>query len=547
MITSSNKIKGVFVFFIFCIIYIIITVNLYVIQVVQTNFFKDLAERQYKVTVTQQPPRGIIYDHNGKPIALNKESIAAFILPHKIEQKKMLHKFLKQHFPQAYQRLQTKNNTQTYFMYVKRRLIPQEIQLIEQAKLPDIKFIREPSRFYPYACMSTIIGLTDIDNKGLFGLEHYYNTMLTGEPTTYSVEKDARSGLFYFQKETTKTGKESHSLTLTIDSDLQFFAHEELAESVQKLNAQEGAAIVMEPKTGAILAMTNYPIFNSQEYAVLDLEKTKNKVLTESYELGSVMKIFVALAALAENVVTPDELIDCENTKTAVIDGMRFTTVHPDGIIPFAKVVVDSNNIGMVKVAKRLNTKLVDHYKRMGFGQKTGIKFPGEQQGYVSPPQCWSKRSIISLSFGYEITATLLQLARAVSVIANNGINVRPYLVIDQNIKQHSQEQIYTPEAIIKIKEIMKQTVEEGTAKRAAIKGYNIMGKTGTANMVINRQYSQDHNIYTFAGIIEKGNYKRVIVTFIKDSPLKNLYAANTTAPLFEKITEKMLIHDKII
>jgi len=544
MLVHNGKIKSTFIFFIFCLVYGIITVNLYFTQIVQREHFQKLAQRQYKVTIVQQPPRGIIYDRHKKPIALNKDSIAAFILPHKIENPIALKKFLQTNFPQAYERLQKKDAK--YFMYVKRKLTQHEINLIEQSNITDIKFIKEPNRFYPLPCLGTMLGITDIDNKGISGLELHHNELLSGAASTYILEKDARSSLFYFQKEVAKEGKAGQSLTLTIDSDLQFLAHEELVEFVHKLQAKEGSVLIMDGVNGDILAMTSYPDFNPNDVTNLNMEQTKNKLITESYELGSVMKIHVALALLSEGVVTIDELIDCENSKETVIDGMHFTTVHPDGIIPFSKVLVDSNNIGMVKVTKRLGPKLIDHYKRMGFGKKTGIEFPGEQAGYVNPAHKWSKRSIISLSFGYEITATLLQLAAAAGIIANNGCKLTPRLLLNAEPKAE-QERLYPEEVIQQIKAIMKETVDAGTAKRARIKGYTIMGKTGTANMVIDGKYSKEHNVYTFEGIIEKDNYKRIIITFIKDSPLKHLYAANTTAPLFEKIAEKMLIHEKIV
>lgn len=541
---TSYKVKSFFVFFVFALLYFVILLKLYFVQVVNSDFFKNLAERQYKISIVKQPSRGSILDRNGKFIAINKDSYAAFIMPHKLEQKDELLKFLKKHFYQAYERLNKIDHK--YFMYIKRNLSNSEKELLEKSGLTDINFIQEPSRFYPYKSLGVITGITDIDNKGLFGLELQFNKLLSGTEAHYIVEKDARSKNFYFKKETNQEGSDGQNIKLTIDADLQFLVHEELKETVKKFKAQDGAVVIMNPENGHVLCMASYPDFEPNKITDIDLERTKNKCITESYELGSVMKVFVALAALQEGVVTADEEIDCENKKETYVNGMKFSTVHVDDKIPFYRVMEVSNNIGMVKVATRLGPKLYDHYKNFGFGKKTGI-FAAEQSGFITPPSQWSKRSIISLAFGYEITANLVQLAKAFSIIANGGYDVMPKLIYDDKEIFKSEKQLYSNGVISEIKNILRGTVEKGTAKKAIIKGYDIMGKTGTANMVVDGTYSYDHNVYTFSGFIEKDNYKRVIVTFIKDSKLKNIYASTVAAPLFNRVAEKMLIHEKIL
>ena len=174
---------------------------------------------------------------------------------------------------------------------------------------------------------------------------------------------------------------------------------------------------------------------------------TKNTVVTEAYELGSVFKICVALAALEEGVVTPDELIDCKNTKTTFIDGRKINTVHEAGIIPFEEVIAQSNNIGIAQVAQRLGTKIYDHYPRLGFSKKSGIPFPGENKGFINPPNKWSKQSIISLSYGYEVSANLLQLARAFSIIANGGYWIDPRITFDNQLPRNKKK-LYSDESI---------------------------------------------------------------------------------------------------
>jgi cell division protein FtsI (penicillin-binding protein 3) len=544
---TAYKLRSSLIFLFFCSLYIIILFNLYSIAIKQRNFFINLAKQQYSISVTSTPERALIYDRNGAPLVLNKPMLSAFMLPKTLESKETLEPFLKRYFPQALERLH--QHPDSHFLYIKRKLSPEHLALLEQHNVLDIKLLKEPGRFYPIESAGPLVGITDIDNVGLFGLELIYDKLLGGSPTTFYLEKDARSGHFYFTKTTKREGIAGKPITLTIDADLQFLAFEHLKNTITYFNAQEGAVLIMEPTSGEIIAMTQWPTFDPNNTSKLAIEHTKNTMATNVYELGSVMKVFTALAALEEGVVTPDELIDCEHKKTTYINGIKVNTVYEDGIIPFSEVIQRSNNIGIAKVAQRLDHKLYEHYKRLGFGKKTGLSWPGEQKGFINPPQNWSRQSIISLSFGYEITASLLQLARAFCIIANNGYLVTPHILAHadmQNLKEEIKP-LYSQESLNTMHDILEKTVTQGTAKRAAMKGYTVMGKTGTANVLIDGIYNPNHNIYTFAGIIEKGSYKRVIVTFIKDAAQKNLYASTVAVPLFERIAENVLIHDKIL
>ena len=540
------KKRTVLIFFFFCFCYVIVISNLVYLQLIYHSFFTQLGQKQYYITITSFPSRAPIIDRTGKNfLAINKDSLAAFILPRQLENKPALEKFLASHFPHALERLHTHPNA--HFLYVHRKLTPRHIQLITNSGIADIKFLTEPNRFYPNMSASALIGITDIDNKGLFGLEFQFDQQLAGLPSTVILEKDARSNHFYFKKETSYEGFAPKPLQLTLDSDLQFLAYEALQETVTKFGAKEGAAIIINPNNGDILAMTNFPLFNPNDFIQTDLTITKNTPVTEAYELGSVCKICSALAALQEGVVSPEELIDCKNMATIFLEGRKINTVDSSvaGIIPFKEVIAKSNNIGIAQVAQRLGTKLYDHYCKLGFGKKTGIPFPGENKGFVNPPESWSKQSIISLSYGYEVSANLLQLARAFCIIANGGYWIDPQLILDTS-RVTKKEKIYSDESIAIIKDILEQTTCLGTARKAQIKGYCIMCKTGTANMLENGHYNPDKNIFTCAGIVQKDTYQRVIVVFIKEVAQKNLYASTVAAPLFEQIAEKILIKDRI-
>lgn len=544
MIPNNIRLRTTFVFFSFCTLYLIIILNLFLIQIWNNHFFSTLGSHQYQVTVTQLPPRAPILDRTGTHyLAINKECISAFMMPNQLKQRDAVFSFLQKHFPNTYKRLLEKQTKP--FMYVKRKLSDDEITIIKQAGCNDIHLLQESSRFYPLPCAAPLIGFTDIDTNGLAGIELQYNQQLSGKPTTFGLEKDARSGSFYFKKELKKSGMESKPIKLTIDSNLQFLVDEELAITMQQHTASEGAVIVMDPKNGEILALASRPYDNPNNY-LFNITNMKPRAITESYELGSVMKVFTALAALEEHVVTSDEIIDCKNSKTCKIDGRTINTLVAHGKIPFSDVIAFSNNIGIAQIAKRLNETLYEHYIRIGFGQKTNIAIPGENKGIINHPENWSKQSIISLSYGYEISATLLQLACAFCMIANNGYPIHPKIILDEKI-QKVNEPIYSAKTISTIKDILKKTTKYGTGKRSSLQGYDVMSKTGTANLLVNGNYDQKKNIFTCASIIEKGEYQRVIVSYIKEANSPNAYAATIAAPLQKKIAEKMIIHERMV
>lgn len=527
-----------------CLGYAAIGVKLYFIQIKHRDFFTSLGQQQYVTSITKTPDRALIYDRNGEPLAINKEYLSAFITPNNLKDRRQTEQFLKQYFPDAARRL--KEQRHAAFMYVQRRLTPEQHELINNAHISDLYILSEAGRFYPVPSAGTLVGMTNIDNEGICGIELLYDAQLRGKATRYALKRDARNARhYYFEKELSQAGHPGKPLHLTLDGTLQFLAHEALQETVKKFEALEGAVIIMDPQTGDILAATNYPDFDPQNTQHLDPSCTKPKVFTDTYEFGSVIKVFLGLAALDENVVTPDTIFNCHNTKHIILEGMRINTVKAHGMLTFSELIQHSNNIGTAQIALLLKEKLYDHYRRCGFGTATGIQM-GEQAGHVTHPSTWSRQSLASLSYGYEIRATLLQLACAFCMIARHGVSIKPRLMKDDT-PPHMGQQRYRPEVIKTLQDILEKTTTSGTAQKAAIKGYRVLGKTGTANVLDHGVYHSDRNLYTFTGIIEKGSYQRVIVTFIKEARAKDLYASTVAAPLFERIAEQMLIHEGII
>ena len=539
MISASHRLRGLILFLIFVTAYGIILFYLSFIQIFYTTFFTSLAEQQHRIIIEKYPPRAPIYDRNNKLLAYNKETFSAFVIPNHIKHKDSLFAFLAEHYPTSLTYI--KAHPHLSFAYIARRLTDKEHALLDNANIADIHFLTETMRFYPFPSLISFLGFTDIDNNGLAGVELLYNHQLAGSPSKLCLEKDARSGYFYFHKELQKKGASSQPIHLTIDSDLQFLVDEEIASAKERYNAEECSALIMDPTSGDILVIASHPY--GERGKQVNFEYLKPRAFTESYELGSVIKVAAALAALEEGVVKFDELIDCKNCKSTIIDGRQINTLTAHGIIPFYDVIALSNNIGIAQIAKRLGTKLYEHYVKIGFGQKTGISFPGENAGFINPPEKWSKQSIISLSYGYEIRATLLQLACFFSMIAQNGKKVIPRLILDKAMPV--QNSLYHEISVLAIKEILKNTTDHGTTRRSKLFGYNILAKTGTANMIEDGRYRKTNDLLTCAGIVEKENYKRVIVTSIQKPKIPNAYASTLAVPLFKSIAEKMIIHER--
>jgi cell division protein FtsI (penicillin-binding protein 3) len=540
----SHKHRYTLVFISFAILYISALVYLYIVQIYNAPFFKHLAQTQHNSIIKTQPERAPIYDRHKKILACSKDVYAGFVTPRDIKDKDKLISFLLTHFPESVEKLETYKNK--HFMYIKRRLSDQDIETIHASDIEDIHIIKENGRMYTDPCLSSIIGLTNIDNQGVAGLEYMFNTQLQGTPSVSCIEKDARSGCFYFKKIDTVKGKQGTPLHLTIDADLQFLVNKELEYTMHSLSAEEGAVIIVNPENGDVLSLATQPTFDANHTEHLNIEQTKNKVATHAYELGSVIKAFLALAALEEKIYATSDPIDCLNTRRTHINGIRVNTWKSHGVLSMSEVIQYSNNIGTSKIALSLGHKLYHHYKRLGFTQPTGL-FPGENAGYMTPPHKWSKASPLSLSFGYEISTTIMQLARAMSIIANGGYDTRLSL-IQKNTPHHCTDntKLYSDYAVTSLKDILEKTINSGTARRARIKGYRIMGKTGTAYTLENRTYNKNKSVYTFVSMIEKGSYKRVIVTFVKNVKKKNAYASTVAVPLFERVAQKMLIHDKV-
>ena len=536
LVKHDRSTRVILVFTCFALLFGVIGLRILFLTVWSNSFFREKARSQHEMVVTLAAQREPIVDRFGVPLALNHRTPSSFIDPQRAHKNPDTIAHLAAHYPAVAQRVI--ENPRARFVWLKRRMTDDELQTLQDAKLTGVHVVHEPSRFYPHPACAPVVGTTNVDNVGIEGIELSFDATLRGDPAQVSAHKDARSRKLRFENMNRAEGNPGSSVSLTLDHHLQYFAHKELAETVNTFNARCGAALIMNPDTGEILAMA---VHHPQQ----DSGPVRNSALTDVHEPGSVIKIFSSLAALEEGVVTPDEIIDCEG-KATYFGSFKVENWKPLGELPFREVVRQSSNIGTAKVAERLGDKLYDHLTQLGFGKKSTIRFPGEQAGIVHAPHTWSKYSPLVLSFGYELTANVLQLGTALSVIANGGFAVTPRLDLSAPAKKGTR--LYRREVIEEMRSILEnpRTIFPKVQRAHPLTGFRVMGKTGTARKIVDGAYSDQKHVYSFAGIVEKGDYRRVIITMIEEPKQPHLWASSVTAPLFQKIAERVVVHETL-
>jgi cell division protein FtsI/penicillin-binding protein 2 len=371
-----------------------------------------------------------------------------------------------------------------------------------------------------------ILGLVGFEGHGMSGLEQSLERALWSH---FSLTRlDSLSGKHKADYTTTKSEKDTCAISLNMP--LSLTVYQLLKNAVNRHQSQYGCCIVMDGDTGGIDAYVQYPSYDPREDNH-DLFFLYPLGITQAYELGSVVKAFLMLAALEEEVVSPDSLINCYGTKEKKFGHRVITTWKAHGVIPFKEVIKGSNNIGVAQVGLKIGKKLYEYYKKCGFGEQTGIEIIGEHKGILHHPDHWSKQSLISLTFGYEMAMTLLQGVAGWSFFLHDGFRVKPTLLIRE--PQYS-ERYFSSRAIAASREILELDQKEmrafGLKKKLSGK---IFGKTGTANVIIDNQYDKEKNTYSFLGHYEDEKKKKIIGIFVYGSNDHKLYASNVALPLF--------------
>jgi cell division protein FtsI (penicillin-binding protein 3) len=522
------------------------------LQTVRHEHYHAAAVDQVGRPTTLPAPRGTIFDRDGRVLATSADAPTIYAVPSQITDPRGTARTLCNLLENcatrkgAYGALVERLSRRGPFAYVERQVSPSEAEAIRGLELDGIGFRKESRRYYPNReLMAPLLGYVGLDNVGLGGLETKYNDQLKGRDGHALVLTDARHRAFDSVIQPPTPGD---SIELTLDTPLQYIVERELARGVAEHRAEGGVAIVMDPWTGEVLAMASLPSFNPNAFAGSDPDHRRNRAVADIYEPGSTFKTFTVSGVLEEGVLTSETPIDCA-PGYILIGSRRVSDVHRYGVLSLTDVVVKSSNVGAIKAGFRLGSEQMQRYmRRFGFGTRLSPDVPGEQSGIV-----WSElndSALASVSMGYQIGVTPLQMATAVSSIANGGQLMRPRVL--RAIHRGGVRQVIAPEVIRRtvtrqtaaaVTAMMEGVVERGTAKVTQIEGHTIAAKTGTAAKLVDGRYSKQEYNSSIVGFLPSRK-PAVTVLVVIDTPRSGQYYGGTVAaPVFKRIAEAAIHH----
>lgn len=523
------------------------------LQVFEHAYMLERAVSEAEKVIHPVAVRGDIVDRHGEPLAMSVPAMAIVASPKYIKNPSLTVSELCQVFGDcsALERmeLQQRFSSAKGYDYVRGAgsVSPSQAEELDHLKLPGINLIPDTQRYYPnFDLAAQVLGFVGKENTGLGGIEYAYDDAIRGEPGTERVERDARgNGIQTRVDEPPTTGA---TVELAIDLYLQHIAERELALGVAAHHADGGSAVIMNPNTGEILALANVPTFNPNSYETASPEARVNRAIQDVYEPGSTFKIVTASAALQEGVWSLTDQIDASSLQ---IGSRRIHDVEGEhnGVLSFEDVVVKSSNIGAAKIGLRVGAERMERYvRRFGFGQALLPDLRGQSPGRVYSVADLNDSALASMSFGYQISVTPLQMATAVSAVANGGTLYEPHLVralirdgVREPIAPKPLRQVITPETAAAITGILEQVVVRGTGTKAALDGYTVAGKTGTAAKLINGVYSQTAYNASFVGFVPSRNPVLTIVVVV-DTPRGGAYfGGDVAAPIFNRIAQAAL------
>ena len=526
-------------------------------MVIDSDVYRKQGVRQGQRQEPLLAVRGNIYDTNNTPLTRNIIHYSVGVHPSKVKNKFEFANLISKSTEREADYYLKKLNSKADFVYLERNLRTNKVQALLGQRIAGLVLDRKFRRSYPHTHLaSQLIGFTDVDDKGLIGIEKEFNSYLSGLNgwVVKQVNGEGRS-----QVKTSfpiKPPVDGANIQLTINLEYQSILQEELARQMDYAKAKGAMGILMNPQTGAILAMASLPDFNPNQPDASPQENQKNRLITDQFEPGSTFKVVTATAAVATETVSLFDEFYCEDGQFTVA-GKIITDHEKFGLLTFPQIIAHSSNVGTIKIAQKLGEKPLYKYSRdYGFGTSTGIRFPGEVQGVLRKTKDWSDMSLAEVSIGYEVAITALQLASAYSAIANGGVLLKPRLV--KQILSQEGKIVYTenPEVIRRVasKEIMStitdilvQVVNSGTGTKADIQGWSVAGKTGTAHKFIDGEYSKNKYISNFAGFFPAEN-PQVVCVIVLDEPRYGLHwGGYGAAPVFKRVVQRIINMDDSI
>jgi len=546
--TVNRRIRALAV--LFAVLLAITLARAFWLQAVMRSEYAAMAVRQHRETVVVPAPRGTIFDRNGDPLAIGEQAMTVYANPQQISKPRdvtlQVAKALHLQPADVYPLLKDRSKG---FVYLARKIDPLVAARLQKLDIPGLGFYPEELRTYPQNRVAAqVLGYAGMDNHGLEGLEHSLDNALAGRPGSQTVVKDPMGrALDVVSMHPETPGK---SVRLTLDHQIQANAEAVLADTVRRNEAKSATAIVMDPYTGEILAMAVAPGYNANRFATTRADRRRNRAVTDTYEPGSTFKLVTISAALEDHVVTPQTTFLLPPT-IQVADRV-IHEAHSRGTerLSVRQIVEYSSNIGTITVAERLGAgRLASWINRWGFGRPTGIDFPGESSGFALPLDQWSGSTIGTVPIGHGISVTPIQMARAYAAIANGGRLVEPHLVErigGTDVERQRSRRVVSRTVANEMLSMLRGVVVEGTGTEAAIPGYTVAGKTGTAAKIDpDGHYSTSRYVASFVGLVPASKPRLVIMVMV-DEPRASIWGGTVAAPAFKEIATFNLQHLEI-
>jgi cell division protein FtsI/penicillin-binding protein 2 len=520
------------------------------IQAVNGTEYAAMAARQHLETVVVPAGRGAILDHDGEPLALGKQAVTVYANPKQVDQPRELAlaagRLLGAEPETLYPQLTDRSRG---FVYIARKVDAEKAEKLERRSFAGVGFYPEELRFYPQGPVAShVLGYAGLDNKGLEGLERSFEKVLAGKPGSQTIVKDPFGRALDVVE--TKAETPGRSIRLTLDDQIQANAEAILQETVYRWGARSASAIVMDTHTGNVLAMATAPRFNANRFATTRADFRRNRAVTDTYEPGSTFKLVTIAAALEEGMVTPRSSFVLAPTIKVADRTIRESHSRGTERMTVRQIIEQSSNIGTITIAQRLGAgRLAYWIDRLGFGKPTGTGFPGESPGFALPLDQWSGSTIGTVPIGHGIAVTPIQMARVYAAIGNGGVLVQPRLVdrvAGQDVPQARGKRVVSRAVSDQMLDMLKGVVREGTGTQAAIPGYTVAGKTGTAAKIdSNGQYSRSRYVASFVGLVP-ATKPRVVIMVMVDEPQGGYYGGDVAAPAFAEIARFNVQHLEI-
>lgn len=536
------------VLLLFLLAFIAILARALQLQVIERDKLQALAGRQHVKSITIPPRRGVIYDRDLKELAISMEVDSVYAMVGKIKDPRKVASRLALPLSMDKRQLEDRLRSRKSFVWLKRG-----IDLSGRIDIDGIGTLKEWKRFYPHPQLAShLIGFSGVDSNGLEGVEFAYDTYIKGSPVVFTEERDGLGGEIVLRDLEREGHSSGMDVVLTIDKTIQYIVEKGLRKAVDSTKAKGGIAIVMDPRTGEVLAMATLPSFDPNNFSKYEPSRWRNKAIVDAFEPGSIFKVFLLSAVIEEGLFGPYDRFYCEDGAYRVAD-RTFHDIKRFGWLTLAQIIKYSSNIGAAKVGEGLGKKRFYRYiKEFGFGAKTGIDLPGEGTGHIPPLSEWSKVSIDTISFGQGLSVTGIQLVTAMSSVANGGYLMRPFVVkrvldkdgtVVKRIDPEVVRRVISQKTARMVTSLLKEvTGEGGTGVKAAIEGFEVAGKTGTAQKpdLLTGGYQDGKYISSFLGFVPAEDPQITMLVSL-DEPEGEFYGGAIAAPVFKEIASQIL------